>query len=364
MIIDGTSAAFTAQSVLDLSFIRSKASSRTRLFHFYTRAEDSQLILKPYTKIIKAMDYYRLWNNFFHFQAANPKAVLSALQDSDSGRKFFFIDNHGIKERGYFTEIEGLAERFLPQSEQFKNLAALENPVVMMTSPPAEYGSLLHFLSGQAIMSVFFSQQEPSVLKKTIKESIMQSKKITIDNEAEIRAKIQDVMKKIRQKEDVFEMTEYKKLFHKNVSIFLRSYFAGYCIKYFLNSGKGASFTAPQTVARRDIPRETPRPAARESARDTAGASSASQPATPLTGDFQTLFVSVGKNRKVFPRDLSKLFATELEIQPTELGEINIFEKYAFIDIPTPIAQKAIDKINGQNYRGRKIVVNFARKKD
>jgi RNA recognition motif-containing protein len=74
--------------------------------------------------------------------------------------------------------------------------------------------------------------------------------------------------------------------------------------------------------------------------------------------------VSIGKNRKVYPKDLVGLFCSTLGIDSQSLGSVKVLDNYSFVDIPTPYAQKAIDELDGKDYRGRKITVNFARKRE
>jgi len=79
---------------------------------------------------------------------------------------------------------------------------------------------------------------------------------------------------------------------------------------------------------------------------------------------MQTIFVSIGKNRKVFPRDLVRLFKNNLEIDQNAIGNIKVLDNYSFVDIPQKVAKKAIDKMDGMEFRGRNVTVNFAKKKD
>ena len=78
---------------------------------------------------------------------------------------------------------------------------------------------------------------------------------------------------------------------------------------------------------------------------------------------FTTLFISIGKNRRVYPRDLIQLFTTNLNIKQSDIGEIKILDNYSFLDISIDYASKAITKLSNINYRGRNIKVNLARKK-
>ena len=77
----------------------------------------------------------------------------------------------------------------------------------------------------------------------------------------------------------------------------------------------------------------------------------------------KTLFVSIGKNRRVFPKDLIKHFADRLGIDSEEIGAVKILDNYSFIEIPALHADRAIKELNETEFRGRKIAVNHARKK-
>jgi len=79
---------------------------------------------------------------------------------------------------------------------------------------------------------------------------------------------------------------------------------------------------------------------------------------------LKTMFVSVGKNRKVYPKDLARLFSTGLNIKRNQIGNIKVLDSYSFIDIPEELSEVAINRLNGSEFRGRKITVNHARKKE
>jgi ATP-dependent RNA helicase DeaD len=89
-------------------------------------------------------------------------------------------------------------------------------------------------------------------------------------------------------------------------------------------------------------PREAPRPA----------------------GDYAQLFVSVGRNRRVYARDLTELFTDKLQLVAGDIGGVRVFEKYSFVDIIAAKAQDAITRLSGTEVKGRPITVNFAKKKE
>ena len=132
---------------------------------------------------------------------------------------------------------------------------------------------------------------------------------------------IKSVLQKVKEEEDPQKLNEYRKIFRRHTPFHLRAYVAAYLLK------------------------------------ETAGTGETS------TGGFKTLFVSIGKNRKVFPKDFMRLFTSQLGITEAELGEMKILDNYSFIDISNSQAQKAIDTLNNTEFRGRKLTVNYARKK-
>ena len=64
--------------------------------------------------------------------------------------------------------------------------------------------------------------------------------------------------------------------------------------------------------------------------------------------EFTQLFVSIGRNRRVFARELTELFTEKLQLGANELGSVRVFDKYSFVDIKTARADEAIAKLSGQ----------------
>jgi hypothetical protein len=79
---------------------------------------------------------------------------------------------------------------------------------------------------------------------------------------------------------------------------------------------------------------------------------------------FTQLFVSIGRNRKVFARDLEELFTSTLALFPGEVSDVRVFDKYSFVDIASARAPDAIAKLSGTAVKGRTITVNYAKKKE
>jgi hypothetical protein len=74
--------------------------------------------------------------------------------------------------------------------------------------------------------------------------------------------------------------------------------------------------------------------------------------------------VSIGRNRRVYPRDLGDFFVQKLGIRPDEIGNVRVFDKYSFVEISPSRAQDAITRLTGADYKGRILTVNYAKKKE
>lgn len=167
------------------------------------------------------------------------------------------------------------------------------------------------------------SNRETHLVKRIEEELKMEIKEEKLpEKDDAIRENIRQILKAIKEEENPDVLGKYKRIVKKEVPYFLRAYFNAYLVKNMLTSG-GAE--KPQ---------------------------------------HKTLFVSAGKNRKVYPRDLARLFSGVLDLDSSDIGNIKILDNYSFIDIPVNRAKEAIDKLDGNEYRGRKLTVNYARKKE
>jgi hypothetical protein len=114
-------------------------------------------------------------------------------------------------------------------------------------------------------------------------------------------------------------------------------------------SGRPQSGLRPQPAQAAPAPRGTARPD--------------QKPEAGKPG-FTQLFVSIGRNRKVFARDLEELFTSTLALFPGEVSDVRVFDKYSFVDIASARAPDAIEKLSGTVMKGRTITVNYAKKKE
>ena len=73
------------------------------------------------------------------------------------------------------------------------------------------------------------------------------------------------------------------------------------------------------------------------------------------------LFVSIGRNRRVFARDILALINARAGVDRDDVGTIRILDNYSFIQVRTSAADAIIGALNGQPFRGRTLTVNYAR---
>ena len=53
-----------------------------------------------------------------------------------------------------------------------------------------------------------------------------------------------------------------------------------------------------------------------------------------------------------------------MNIDSNKIGSIKVLDNYSFVDIEEKICKEAVEKMNGMEFRNRKISVDFARKKN
>jgi len=192
-----------------------------------------------------------------------------------------------------------------------------------------EIGWAVSGRSPEPYFAVLLSPAESDFLAKLQEKRQMKMKNEVPPNQEEIlKGKLKSIIHQIKEEEDPDELNRYRKIIRKNVPLHLRSYLTAYLLK---KAGGGRLSTGKTPVDK--------------------------------TAEMQTIFVSIGKNRKVFPRDLSRLFQKAADLDPRQIGSIKVLDNYSFIDIPTEAASGAIEKLDGSEFRGRSITVNFARKK-
>jgi superfamily II DNA/RNA helicase len=172
------------------------------------------------------------------------------------------------------------------------------------------------------VITLVTDREMPQLRKIEEKIEVTMAQDELPTEEEVMEGEIKELLRRIKEEENPEELNAIRGVIRKNVSVFNRMYLASMLLKEHLNR-KGTA-----------------------------------------KGRFTTLFVGVGKNRKVFPKDLSQLFSDNANVPKSDVGDIKILDNYSFVEVASKHAKPAIDLLNGMDFRGRKLTVNYARKKE
>ena len=184
-----------------------------------------------------------------------------------------------------------------------------------------------------------------------------------------VAAFLKDAVAKVESDPDTLE--ELKKVFKKNVPLTRRSYVAAYLLK--ACSGSIMRFSARNRFenAREEFRGRVEERRNRFENRNEHAAGEHTEenreraPRVQIDPAVATsVFVSIGRNRRVFPRDLVGLFCSVAGIERERIGDIKVLANYSFVQVYSEDADKIINALNGYDYRGRKLAVNLSRQKE
>ena len=203
-------------------------------------------------------------------------------------------------------------------------------------------------------------------------------------NESQIEEFLSNATDKVRTSENVDLLSDLNKLFKKNVPLTVRKYVIAYLLKEALKhyhpfnnrrdrferndrNDRSERFDRNERNQRqrqeRNFRQERAERAA-EPVEETAEEERPRHPRVEIPEDQATsIFISIGKNRRVYPRDLVGILIAIAGIDRERIGDIKVLANYSFVQLYTEDAQTAIDKLNGYDYRGRKLAVSYSRQK-
>ena len=185
-------------------------------------------------------------------------------------------------------------------------------------------------------------------------------------NENQIASFLVDALKNIEGSSvaEIESLNEIAKMFKKNVPFSKRKYVSAYLLKL---ASVGRRFSRDRNdrtdrFANRDRnERMERRERSERIERD-------EHPHTPRVqidpSMATTIFIGIGRNRRVFPRDLLGLLVSVAGLDRERVGEIRVFTSYSFVQLYTEDCEKTIAALNGYDYRGRKLSVSYSRKSD
>ncbi len=199
--------------------------------------------------------------------------------------------------------------------------------------------------------------------RRNFRRNFRQNREIDLDQAANY---LKDVVSKVKANPD--ELEALKKVFKKNVPLTMRSYVAAYLLR---NAG-GAIFRFNKFNEREDFHanreerfnRYERNEAQPEEAGETEAAPRERFTRVQIPAEnSEVVFVSIGRNRRVYPRDLVGLFISVAGVEKERIGDIRVLANYSFVQLFKEDAEKAIAALNGHVYRGRPLSVSYSKQR-
>jgi len=174
---------------------------------------------------------------------------------------------------------------------------------------------------------------------------------------------IQGILEKINNETDLTQLKEYNKLFKKEISVFKRAWVATWLFMYY-----DKRETPNQKSANSTRIADTPRIFNNQRAAEGED-SEARKPFSPVEvtlpeEESKMLFISIGKNRRLFPREVITLIMTKCSVPREDIGIIRILDNYSFVQVRDVKADEIIATLTGHKFRGRTLTVNYAKPKN
>ena len=184
----------------------------------------------------------------------------------------------------------------------------------------------------------------------------------------QLAAFLKDAVEKVKTQENPDLLNDIKKVYKKNVPFTLRSYVAAYITKQcgthfrprreFYNDRKNRDYRKDNQKV--DFKQN-------KSVEETTSENTESRTPHPRVQIDEalatTIFVGIGRNRRVYPRDLVGLLISVAGLERDRIGDIRVLANYSFVQLFTEDSDKAINALNGYEYRGRKLSVSYSRQK-
>ncbi|UYZ59913.1 DEAD/DEAH box helicase [Hymenobacter latericus] len=87
------------------------------------------------------------------------------------------------------------------------------------------------------------------------------------------------------------------------------------------------------------------------------------QKGTPREG-YTRLFVTMGKKDRLHPRDLVDLIVSSSNIAPGRVGDIELYDKFSFVEVPTEDANDVIEQLGRTSLYGRPVSFSLATQRE
>ena len=184
-------------------------------------------------------------------------------------------------------------------------------------------------------------------------------------NEAQIADYLANATDRVKTTENVDILSDLNKLFKKNVPLTVRKYVIAYMLKeslkhyHFSNHRRMDKNERTERPSRNYNDYKTQRTERREESTETTMEERPRHPRVEIPEDkASSIFINIGKNRRVYPRDLVGILIAVAGIERDRIGDIKVLAQYSFVQLYSEDVQ-----INGYEYRGRKLAVSYSKQK-
>ncbi|HCG62882.1 MAG TPA: RNA-binding protein [Sphaerochaeta sp.] len=187
------------------------------------------------------------------------------------------------------------------------------------------------------------------------------------ENNEVLAGKIQMLVAKLNIDSNPEELETLRRIIKKNVPFFRRGYFTAYILRELLGGPEKRTVGKPRAAAAQAT--EKPAPAARKATakaprepRESREPREKEQNDAPIPEGARTLYLNIGKMRRLYAKELSQILQDQLSISREDIFSIRVHDKYSFITLSQEHAEKAIEKMNGLDIRGRIAAISYSNK--
>jgi len=75
------------------------------------------------------------------------------------------------------------------------------------------------------------------------------------------------------------------------------------------------------------------------------------------------MFINIGRSQKITVKDIAQAIAIEADIPGKDIGLINIYDKFSFVEIPADSAEKVLAVMHRNTIKGYKVNIEPAKAK-
>ena len=202
-------------------------------------------------------------------------------------------------------------------------------------------------------------------------------------NEEQVASFLQDALKHVNEAsdDDIELLNAIKKYYKKNIPWSRRKYVVSYLVKQAMQ-GKGSRYSRSDRNERfsgkdkksdsriertsdRSFKSESVKVEKKAAARPASENHAEKAPRVHIDPSLATtIFIGIGRNRRVYPRDLVGLLVSVAGLDRDRIGDIRVLANYSFIQLFTEDCEKTIKALDNYEYRGRKLSVSYSKQKE